>query len=155
MSQISEILKVLQEKRQILLQFEQATEEMLQCPMEELGDFVKERQKLVDRLKKLEERAELFWKETPGRECLTDVLQGEREASALPEELLEIYGEELQIRAIFSRLRECEPQAALRMRVEQKRVLEKIKSVNKGNSAKAARFFANAGGGGGTKFGNA
>ena len=82
--------------------------------------------------------------------------QAKAEPSALPEELGPVYRAAMEAQAVLSRLPESEVQAIMRLRPEQERILEQIKSTNQGSAAKAARFYSvGAGQGGSSRLGHA
>lgn len=155
MNQLIYLQETLQKKYQLLCRFEEATQEMLSCPAEELEELVARRQELLDQIDGLSRELDSRFQGDETYQVLTDVLQGRLEASCLPEELQEAYEAGMRIRAVLSRLRESDMQATLRIRTEQEIILKQIKAVNQGHSAKAARFFSGPGGGSSSRLGNA
>ena len=67
----SEILKLTEEKCDLLRRFEGVTQEMITCPARLLEDYMGQRQRIVDRLEQLEgcleERSE---ERRVGKECM-------------------------------------------------------------------------------------
>lgn len=156
MFNLTQAQQLLQEKQKLLLSFEEATQNMLHCPMEELENLVQERQKLIDSVDKLDEKLCALCRDTPQGQAVLQVLAGQGSPESIPKEVQELYDDAMRIRTILSRLQESDIQAALRLRVEQERILEQIKATNQGLTAKAARFYAGANPKEtSTKFGNA
>ena len=153
MVDLDKMLELLEEKRQLLLAFEAVTQGMLTCPEEQL----KGRQRLLERLRELEtELAELCSRAGEDGALARAAAQAKAEPSALPEELGPVYRAAMEAQAVLSRLPESEVQAIMRLRLEQERILEQIKSTNQGSAAKAARFYSvGAGQGGSSRLGHA
>ena len=126
MNQLIYLQETLQKKYQLLCRFEEATQEMLSCPAEELEELVARRQELLDQIDRLSRELDSRFQGDETYQVLTDVLQGR-----------------------------LDMQATLRIRTEQEIILKQIKAVNQGHSAKAARFFSGPGGGSSSRLGNA
>ncbi len=156
MTNLSQILETLQKKQQVLLLFEEATQQMLSCPAEQLEELVEERQSLLAKIDSLEKQLQTLCQEDPDKEQLISAIGGRTDAGDFPEDLQPLYEEGMKIRAVFSRLRQSDQQAQLRLKTEQNRILKKIKQMNQGTNAKAARFYSNAGASDGrSRLGNA
>ncbi len=157
MVDLDKMLELLEEKRQLLLAFEAVTQVMLTCQEEQLGEQLKGRQRLLERLRELEtELAELCSRAGEDGALARAAAQAKAEPSALPEELGPVYRAAMEAQAVLSRLPESEVQAIMRLRLEQERILEQIKSTNQGSAAKAARFYSvGAGQGGSSRLGHA
>ncbi len=157
MVDLDRMLELLEEKRQRLLAFEEATQEMLTCRREQLEEQMKERQRLLEGIQRAEQELEELCKEAgeEGEQALCAAQAG-AEPSALPEELLPVYRAAMEVRTVLSRFPESEVQAMMRLRLEQEQILEQIKNTNQGSAAKAARFYSvGAGQGGGSRLGRA
>lgn len=154
MNQLIYLQETLQKQYRLLCHFEEATQEMLFCPVERLEELVLKRQELLDEIDALSRELDSRFEGDTAYRALTNVLEGEMDASLLPEELQEAYTAGMRIRTVLSRLRESDMQATLRLRTEQEIILKQIKAVNQGHSAKAARFFSGPGGGS-SRLGNA
>lgn len=156
MTNFSQIQQTLQKKQQTLLEFEQATQQMLSCPAEQLEELVAERQRLLAKIDGLERELGALCQEDPDREQLLSAIAGQADAGSFPEPLQLLYEEGIKIRTVFSRLRQSDQQAQLRLKTEQAQILKHIKKMNQGANAKAARFYSGAGAGDGrSRLGNA
>jgi len=143
MVKIEEVVGILEEERKVLLDFEAVTQEMLTCGTERLEGMVRERQRLLERLQGLEEElAGLCGEDTENGEAVFAAARGRGEPSEMQGELLEVYRKALELRAVLSRFPESEVQARMRVRLEQEKLLTKIKATNRGSAAKAARFYS-------------
>ena len=105
--------QLLQEKQNLLLCFEEVTQNMLHCPTEELESQVQERQQIVHLVDALDEKLCALCKDTPQGQAVLQALKGQCEPDKLPEEVLGIYDDAMRVRAILSRLQESDIQAAL------------------------------------------
>lgn len=157
MVDLDRMLELLEEKRQRLLAFEEATQEMLTCRREQLEEQMKERQRLLEGIQRAErELEELCGKAGEEGALALCAAQAGAEPSALPGELLPVYQAAMEVRAVLSRFPESEVQAMMRLRLEQEQILEQIKNTNQGSAAKAARFYSvGSGQGGGSRLGRA
>ena len=150
MFNLVQVQQILQEKRQLLLHFEEITQQILLCPAEQLEEQVTERQKLID------ERLAAFCRDGGEDGAALAALAKNEEIAAPPKGAEVLLHEIADIRTVLSRLKESDIQAALRLRVEQERILEQIKETNQGVTAKAAKFYSsNSAHTGSSRFGNA
>lgn len=145
MTNLPQIQEALQKKQQTLMQFEEATLRMLSCSVQQLEELVEERQKLLLEIDGLEKKLNALCQADSDREQLLSAIAGQGDAGGFSERLQPLYEEGTKIRAVFSRLRQSDQQAQLRLKTEQNRILKKIKQMNQGTNAKAARFYSSAG----------
>lgn len=139
---LEQVLDILEEKRRLLLGFEEVTQRMLTCGTEQLEKEMGERQRLLEAVQKQErELEELCSGAGPEGEALLEVARGQGEVSQLSGEMLRVYEKAMELRAVLSRFPESEVQAMMRLRLEQEKLLEKIKTANQRGAAKAARFY--------------
>ena len=156
MFNLVQVQQILQEKRQLLLHFEEITQQILLCPAEQLEEQVTERQKLIDLIDKLDERLAAFCRDGGEDGAALAALAKNEEIAAPPKGAEVLLHEIADIRTVLSRLKESDIQAALRLRVEQERIIEQIKETNQGVTAKAAKFYSsNSAHTGSSRFGNA
>ena len=150
------VTELLEEERELLLSFEAVTQEMLTCQAEQLEEKMKVRQRLLEEIQKREEELEeLCGAGEAGAEVLA-AARGQREPDGLDGELLAVYERGMGVRTVLSRFPESEVQAMMRLRLEQEKLLMRIKAANQGSAAKAARFYsAGAVQGGGSRLGRA
>ena len=134
----SEILKLTEEKCELLHRFESVTQEMITCPARLLEEHAYQRQCIIDRLEQLEARLEELCE---GDEELLAVARGLRSEEET-EGLGPLCTVARECRAVLSRLPESELQASLRLRQEQEHILDLIKNANRGGMAKASRFYS-------------
>ena len=85
MVDLDKMLELLEEKRQLLLAFEAVTQVMLTCQEEQLGEQLKGRQRLLERLQELEtELAELCSRAGEDGALARAAAQAKAEPSGLP-----------------------------------------------------------------------
>ena len=140
MTDISKIYDLISEKKNCLLEFENCTEKMLVCTSEELNSLVGNRDIAIEKMKNIDEEIQEICRNSEKNEILLKILFGKISAQDVPSEFAEIYDKNMQIRAAASRIKETDIQAMNRIKIEQEKALEKIKSMNKGSEAKAAKF---------------
>lgn len=157
MGKLDRVGGILTEELEVLIAFEAATQRMLTCDTERLEEEMRQRERLIQRLQRLDgELAELCGEAGEEGEAVFAAARGQGEPDTMPGELLEIYNQALALRAVLARLPESEMQALMRLRLEQEKVLMKIKAANQGGTAKAARFFSvGSGQGRGSRLGRA
>lgn len=157
MEKLDQVGSILGEELEVLISFEAATQRMLTCDTERLEEEMRQRDQLMERLQRLDkELAELCGEAGEEGEAVFAAARGRGEPDAMPGELLEIYNKALELRAVLGRFPESEMQALMRLRLEQEKVLMKIKATNQGSTAKAARFFSvGSGQGRGSRLGRA
>lgn len=157
MLDLDKMLELLEQERQLLLAFEEATQVMLTCRQERLEEQMKERQRLLEEIQQTEQALKELCGEAGEEGGLAlAAAQARAEPSALPEGLLPVYQAAMEVQAVLSRFPESEVQAMMRLKLEQERILEQIKNTNQGSAAKAARFYSvGAGQGGGSRLGRA
>ncbi len=134
-----QILRLLAEKKQLMLEFEKATEEMLFCPLELLQPMVRQREEKMCQMQALDAKISGLCTGREGALVLSAV-ENSGDRATLPVQLQQIYDAGMQVKTIASRLKESNTQAIFRLRNEQKQILKKIKATNQSPAAKAARF---------------
>ncbi len=145
MCDLAQIQQILQEKQQLLLLFEEETQQMLTCPSALLAEKMEERQRLIGLIDGLDQRLETLTGQSGEEKAIRQAISGQCSCADLPQSMETLYNESVKNRTVLSRLRESDLQAALRLRAEQEMVLEQIKSANQRSGAKAARFYAASG----------
>ena len=134
-----QILRLLAEKKQLMLEFEKATEEMLSCPFELLQPMVRQREEKMLQMQALDAKIKGMCGGKDGMMVLA-AAENDCNRAALPAQLQQIYDAGMQIKTIVFRLKESNVQATFRLRNEQKQILKKIKATNQSPAAQAARF---------------
>lgn len=134
-----QILRLLAEKKQLMLEFEKATEEMLSCAFELLQPMVRQREEKMLQMQALDAKIKGMCGGKDGMLVLA-AAENDCNRAALSAQLQQIYDAGMQIKTIVFRLKESNMQATFRLRNEQKQILKKIKATNKSPAAQAARF---------------
>jgi len=139
MIDFEQIQRLLAEKKQLMLSFEESTEEMLFCPFEQLQPLVLQREEKMLQMQALDAKIKGMCGGKDGAMVLA-AAENDCNRAALPAQLQQIYDAGMQIKTIVFRLKESNMQATFRLRNEQKQILKKIKATNKSPAAQAARF---------------
>lgn len=157
MCDLARITEIMEQKRQLLRSIEDITQEMITCSDQQLETLMIRRDKLVTELQKADKEMKELCADQEDGPAILDAALCKGDPERLPAGLSAIYQAGQQHRAIFSRLRESELQAILRMKQEQLEILEKIEAANQSGAAKAARFFSvgSSQGGGSSRLGHA
>ena len=156
MCDLAKIVEIMDQKRQLLRSIEEVTQEMISCPSERLETLMIQRDKLVARLQKADDEMQSLCEGQEDGPAVLDAALCKSEPERLTGAMAEVYRLAQGQRAVFSRLRESELQAVLRLKQEQLEILEKIESANQSGAAKAARFFSvGSGRSGGSRLGHA
>ena len=139
MIDFEQIQRLLAEKKQLMLSFEESTEEMLFCPFEQLQPLVLQREEKMLQMQALDAKIKGMCSGKGGAMVLA-AAENDCNRAALPAQLQQIYDAGMQIKTIVFRLKESNVQATFRLRNEQKQILKKIKATNQSPAAQAARF---------------
>ena len=131
------LLALLAEKRERMLECEQATENLCACPAEELEGQVAKRQRALDRIASLDlEIRALAVGDGAARAALNHTCgRGE-----LPDELAELYDASLAVKTVASRILRVEETVRLRLESERLRALEQLQKMNSSASVVAGRY---------------
>lgn len=140
MTDISKICDLLNQKKDYILEFESDTQKILVCTYDELNKLVDKREVSIEKMKNIDLEIQEICGNSEKNEILNRILYGKISAEDIPQEFEEVYEKNMQIRAVASRIKESDIQAVNRIKIEQERALEKIKSMNQGSEAKAAKF---------------
>lgn len=154
MVDFNQVQRLLAEKKQLMLSFEAATEEMLFCPFEQLQPLVLQREEKMLQVQALDAKLQGLCIGKEGALVLA-AAENDCNRAALSPQLQQIYDAGMQIKTIVFRLKESNMQATFRLRNEQKQILKKIKNTNQSPAAQAARFSSPTAQHGPGKLGNA
>ena len=142
MEETQRILELLEQKKALFIRFERHTEEMLTCPAEELEELVARREQLITQIDALDRAVRDAAAGSPLAPDILRAVQNQGDRGDLRREVLPLYDAAAGIRTVACRLMETEAQASVRLRLEQERILELIKSANRGAEGQAARFLS-------------
>lgn len=137
MSVLTEILSLLREKKELLLEIEQVSNEMKNAPAEELMSLFTRRGELLERAKTLGERIDLL---AEGDETLTAALKNSAEPGTLEGELFSVYDESLRIKAVANRILREEEGIKEHIQAEKDGLLEKLQGLNSSSSSVAGSY---------------
>lgn len=126
--------------RELLLEYEKETLPLFVCPADEVSGFISRRNAIME---KLREQNNLL-----AAQCAQDE-SGKVAAAAkcscdrgsLSGELAEIFDAKLEINAVLTRLIAAEKQASERIAHERDGLAEKIRDINQGHNAQAAKYY--------------
>ncbi len=134
-----EIIIEIQKKLLILIKkYEDASRKLLECDIDEITNHVNTRESIINRIAEL----------TNQIYCQCDEDSPERLAfknkcdrSSLPDNLKEIFDLRQEFNSYAVRARDMDPEITERITINRELLLEKIKKINSGQTAKAAKYF--------------
>ena len=145
MGQTKQLLELMERKRTLFERYKKASEALLTCDIENGMDYcMAQREQLIDEINRVDNET--------ARLCGDDRLSLEASRARcdwgeLPEELRPVFDAARRIIALAAQVQRMEPQIVTRMRKEQDRLEEKIRSINKSQASQASRYFNSAGAG--------
>ncbi len=138
MTEKEEIIRLLEEKKELLLQFEQISDGMYRIPMEELQHSIGKRQALVNKMQKLDERIELLCSGLEPMVC--EAVYNRCNRGDVDEELGTIFDKALETKAVARRVLKNQDGIRQRIEIEQIRTREQIQKLNASSSVVAGRY---------------
>lgn len=134
-----EIIIENQKKLLILIKkYEDASRKLLECSIDEITNFVNTRESIVNRIDELTcDIFNLCDEDSP--EYLAFKNKCERES--LPDNIKEIFDLRQEFNSYAVRAHNMNPEIIERININRDNLLEKIKTINSGQTAKAAKYF--------------
>ncbi len=142
MNTIDAICELLSEKRQFFLEYESTTQEMLTCITEKLEALLAKRSSIITEINNADRRIELAAMQWDKGDLLMSAVKLAGSQNDYPSDIRNVYAASAAVRAVVARLGDIEIQVGIRLRVEQKKILNSIRSTNRGVSAKASKFMS-------------
>ncbi len=141
MEKSEQICALLKEKCGLFLQYEQETDALLACTLEEMQAHMKEREKLAGQIDGVDRQIS---EACGGSQEVMDAVYNRCDRGGLPEALAKIYDSAQPVFQIINRIRQAEPLAEMRMQREKDALEVKIKQSNRSSAAQASRYFSGA-----------
>ncbi len=134
-----EIIIENQKKLLILIQkYEHASRKLLECSIDEIENHINTRESVVNRIDELtKEILSLCEENSP--EYLA--FKNKCDRNSLPENIKKIFDMRQEFNSYAVRARDMDPEIIERIHIKRNLLLEKIKAINSGQSAKAAKYF--------------
>ncbi len=134
----------LEKKRELFLQYEQATYAITAGTQEEIGGHMEKREELQKQIQETDAQIlAVTGGDQPdeGQQLLRRAAGGQAGYEELAPELQPVQTAAAEIRAVMYRIREMEPLVLERLETERKDLLQKIKNVNQGSGAAASKYY--------------
>ena len=144
MPQTHEILRHLEEKKRLFLEFEQETEQMCFAPINEIEKHMQIRLDLQEQIEDLDEELQALYDQLPGaREAASHAAKRQD----LSEPLGKIYDLSMQVKAVVHRIMQNEPMILERIQKERAELLKKLESTKQSSASVAQRYHQSMSGG--------
>lgn len=138
MDTISQVCALLQKKRDLFSEFEQAAIQMLECDIDDIQRHMNRRLELQAEISELDRAlAELCG----GNKTLLQASGARCSRESLAAEYCPVFDAAMEIHALLNRLRELEPLVADRVQTERATLLEKIKEINQGQEPTVSKYY--------------
>lgn len=112
---ISEVCRLLEERKELFLQYEEITVEMLDCPTEEAEQHMARRAELAVQIDENIEQASSVCGDAPDRRIILDAAGGNVEFAKVPSEYQCVFYSGQGVRSVVSRIMESEKQVRVRL----------------------------------------
>lgn len=142
MTQITQIAQLLTQKQELFARFAATTQEMLDCPRDQLEEHLARRESLMGEIGALDRSVARLREQSGLEDEIRGAISGTAHWDSLSQEVQPLYQQAAATRTLVSRLAETEAQVSLRLRLEQEQILEQIKSSSRSSTAQAARFLS-------------
>lgn len=142
MNHIDTALRLLSEKYDLFSTFEEKTQRMLDCPVDDLEGLVSEREAIIEQVEAIDGQIAALAADSGMQDAVMAAVRSTGNRDDLPPAVRSVYDAAAKIRALLTRLVETETQVGLRARLEQQKALEQIKNTNRGAGAQAAKFYS-------------
>lgn len=137
---IETVKNYLERKVGLFKQYEEITEGMLKSDIDDMLDFVKQRQDIAHQIDEIDaEISDLFT--LSGNSQMKDVVSNNIEFGDCPEEYVGLFELGQQLRACFTHIARTEEQITIYVETKKEELLELIKAQNNDISAKSARYY--------------
>ena len=148
MKEYDGLLRLLDEKKQLLERFEEVSLRMLTCEDDDLEEGMEERGRLIERGDELEAQVRGFC-DGAGEPALLRALDPAASRGELPGWAAQFYDAARASDAVGLRLREANIQLHTRLEEVRERTLSLIRESNRGQGAQAAKYYGSMGARGG------
>lgn len=124
---ITHICQILEDKRELFLEYEKATQALLQCDAEDAENYITKRGKLANEIDELTEAFARACDGEPAKELLLETASGKADFSGVPSEYQCIYYSGQNMRSVIGRIAESEKQVIERLESLRDEAREAIK----------------------------
>lgn len=146
MNLIQAICDLIAEKKRAFIEYENHTQSILSCELEEIEAHVQRRQELVEQVQEADRKLEELCRSNPiDGSLMLQAIQNKCDRAELPPQQLCIFDAAQEVFSVINRILNIETQASDRIHREQDALLQKIRETNNGTPAQAAKYYRNAG----------
>lgn len=136
---IDKIENFLRTKKKKFTQFEDATEAILNCTIDEIDGFMSKRQAIIQEINKLDEHVHLLSTQLGKEQQVHAVIKNKFIRSEVPLELLNCYDLGQEIFTVINRISKLEPMIVERAEQIKKEAQKNLRKNN--NVPKIAKYF--------------
>ena len=137
MVNIEKLIKLLKAEREIFLEVEALTNQMMTSPTEELSDLLSERGSLLQKAVSIEDEIN---EEVIDSEDIRNVLRNRGDMSKLSDDSAAVYDASMSVKAVINRINRLEDDVRSRIENERNAILKKIESINSSSNSVAENY---------------
>ncbi len=138
MSQTQPIVDLLYQKKSLFLQFEQESEAMCFCPVDEIDLHMCERLKLQQKIQEIDEQLVPLYETVPGA---AQAVAHASDRDTFSPDLAEVYDASLSIKGVLNRILLNEPTLMERVQLERSALLQKLEESRQSSSSVAQGYY--------------
>lgn len=138
MPESQEILPLLQEKKNLFLLFEQESEAMCFCPVDEIDIHMCERLKLQQKIQAVDDQLVPLYASVPQA---AQAAAHAVERDSLPPDLAAVYDASLAVKGVVNRILLNEPTLNERVKLERDALLQKLEESRQSSSSVAQGYY--------------
>jgi hypothetical protein len=136
------VLTLLFQKKALLLRYEQETQKILSCEIDNMAEHVNARQGMAARIDAAGAHiAQLCAQDPQVGPVALSAATNKAAMGRLPQSLMKILSEAQEISAVAARIQQADIQATDRLKQERNALRIKIEEINRSISARAARYY--------------
>ncbi len=135
------ILKELDSLKEVLLEYEQLTIEMISCDIDEIEPHSEGRMSLTKKMDKVFDRIDILCSEMDNGERVRSIIRSSKDLTEVAPDEEAVYFKTQEVISLINRIKDSDVQVIDRIDLEKTCLLGKIKAENKGTGAKAAKFI--------------
>ena len=139
MSVIEELSALLDEKKALFTEYEQCTNNLTQCDIDSIEDYITRRGQLANEIDKITAKINDQCNNAPNCAVLQGAINNTSNYTDIPQELKRLFSRGQEIFSIISQISAQEPQIRQRMKTQRAELIKKIKMAK--NTPKISKYL--------------
>ncbi len=140
---VATICTLLEKKKEKFSEYEQATQNMLHCELDDLGNYITKRSVLANEIDKITAEIEQLCLKNPKGDLYAKISYAHVNFDMVPPALHPMFELGQQVRSIIARIHKLEPQVMQRLEGQKKEAFQKVKENH--NLPKIKKYLSNLG----------